>query len=127
MACPMSLSTLSEITPTTFVGWSLTALVDDLLASEEAKRDGKTARTLVKSRALTVVLTVLRAGETIHEHRAPAPTTVVPLCGDVTFVHRDTQRRVSSDDGSVLVMGPDAAHRVEARRDSAFLLIFGAR
>ncbi len=116
-----------ELTPDTFHGWQLDASIDELLDSEAAAREGKSARTLVKSPALTVVLTVLRAGQQLHEHQAPGAVMVVPLRGEVVFRQGDETSPVGIDKRQVLAMGPGQRHTVEAQSDSAFLLVIGAR
>jgi quercetin dioxygenase-like cupin family protein len=116
-----------EITPDTFHGWQLDGVIDELLASDPTSREGKSARTLVKTPALTVVLTVLRAQQTLHEHRAPGPAVVVPLRGEVVFQHGDQSTTVGVGEQRVLAMGPGQAHAVQARTDAAFLLVLGPR
>lgn len=115
-----------EITPHTFHGWKLDAIIDELLASDQASHDGKSARTLVKSSALTVVLTVLRRGDELREHHAPGPVFVVPLRGEVTFRHGNEDTAVGVEGQQVLAMGPGQPHAVVARTDAAFLLVLGS-
>jgi quercetin dioxygenase-like cupin family protein len=116
-----------EVTPDTFEPWQLDPVIDELLGSEALARDGKAARTLVKGEGLTVVLTVMRAGGQLHEHRAPATVLVVPLRGEVVFEHGDRSTIVSTTGTRVLAMGPGQRHAVQAHRDSAFLLVIGPR
>ena len=116
-----------QVTPATFHGWQLDTIIDELLASDPASREGKSARTLVKAPALTVVLTVLRAGQQLHEHRAPGAVMVVPLRGEVVFRHGDSTTVVGVGSQGVLAMGPGQTHAVEAQTDSAFLLVIGPR
>jgi quercetin dioxygenase-like cupin family protein len=116
-----------QITAETFTGLSLAPIVDELLASSELAREGKTARTLIKGRALTVVLTALRAGASLHEHAAPGSVLVVPIRGEVTFDHAEQSSRVATDGEAVTLMGPGVRHSVRAHTNSAFLLIVGAR
>ena len=116
-----------QIDPDSIHGWQLGPVIDELLASEPASREGKTARTLVKGPGLTVVLTVLREGQSLHEHRAPSAVMVVPLRGEVVFMVGDEQTVVAAADSRVLALGPGQAHAVEARTDSAFLLVLGPR
>lgn len=116
-----------EITPETFNALSLGPLVDELLASSEVEREGRTARTLVKSPSLTVVLTVLRADAELREHSAPGSVLIVPIRGDVTFDHGGEKLRVAVEGGVATLMGPGVRHSVRASVDSAFLLIIGAR
>lgn len=118
-----------QITAETFTGLSLAPIVDELLASSELQREGKTARTLVKTRPLTVVLTALRAGAELHEHAAPGSVLVVPIRGEVTFDHAEQSQssRVATEGDAITLMGPGVRHSVRAHTDSAFLLIVGAR
>jgi quercetin dioxygenase-like cupin family protein len=116
-----------EVTPDTFHGWQLDTIIDELLASDQASREGKSARTLVKSPTLTVVLTVLRANQQLHEHQAPAAVMVVPLRGEVVFRHGEDATVVGVGKQQVLAMGQGQTHAVEAQTDSAFLLVLGPR
>jgi quercetin dioxygenase-like cupin family protein len=116
-----------ELAPDTFHGWQLDAIIDELLASDPTSREGKSARTLVKSPALTVVLTALRAEQELHEHKAPGAVMVVPLRGEVVFRHGDDATVVGVGKQQVLAMGPGQAHSVKAETDSAFLLVIGPR
>lgn len=61
------------------------SIAEHLLGSDISKRQGRTARTLVKSDGLTVVLETLQAGAEIPEHVAPGPVTIVPLQGSAKF------------------------------------------
>ena len=114
-----------HIKPETFHGWQLDSLIDELLASDPVSREGNSARTLVKGPDLTVVLSVIRAGQHLHEHQAPASVMVVPLRGEIVFTHGDARTTVAADGNRVLAMGLGQAHAVEAKTDSAFLLIIG--
>ena len=116
-----------HVSPDTFAGVSLQPLVDELLASPQLEREGKTARTLVKDPALTVVLTVMRAGAQLLEHAAPGSVVVVPIRGDVKFEHEQQASTTAVEGAQITVMGPGLRHRVVAQSDSAFLLIIGAR
>jgi quercetin dioxygenase-like cupin family protein len=116
-----------QVTNETFTGLSLAPIVDELLASSELQREGKTARTLIKTRPLTVVLTAMRAGAELHEHATPGTVLVVPIRGEVTFDHAEQSSRVATEGDAITLMGPGVRHSVRAHTDSAFLLIVGAR
>lgn len=116
-----------QITADTFDGFRLDAIVDELLASDPAVHEGKSARTLVKGPGLTVVLTALRAGQSLHEHQAPSAVMVIPIRGEVVFAHGDDVTTVATEGSRVLAMGPGQRHAVTARTDSAFLLVLGPR
>jgi quercetin dioxygenase-like cupin family protein len=105
----------------------LASLVDELLATPEVQLEGKTGRTLAKSQHLTVVLTVMRAGERVREQTIPAPTIVVAIRGDLSFDRAGEASHVSAQSESVLLMGPGVPHEIVAHTDSAFLLVLGTR
>jgi quercetin dioxygenase-like cupin family protein len=119
--------TLASFDPDTFEGWPLEPIIDELLASEPAIREGKSARTLIKAPGLTVVLTVLRAGQQLHEHKAPGSVLVIPLRGAVVFTHAEQRKDVATSGTQVLTMGPGLVHAVTAETDAAFLLVIGPR
>jgi quercetin dioxygenase-like cupin family protein len=110
--------------PGTIRGWTLGPTIDEMLQSQPAE-GGKASRTLVKDKAMTVVLTVLSRGQTLREHKAPAAVMVVPLRGEVVFDCQGNSSTVGGTQGSVLAMGKGQLHAVEALSDSAFLLVIG--
>ena len=102
------------------------AAAKELLATEQAARDGRAARTLAKSDALTVVLTVVKGGRSVSEHAAPGPVVIVPVVGTAEFHIPDGQpHEVSS--GRILLVGKGRRHEVTAREDCAFLILIGAQ
>jgi quercetin dioxygenase-like cupin family protein len=116
-----------QVTSETFAGFSLGSLVDELLGSSEVEREGKTGRTLAKSESMTVVLTVMRAGERVREQTIPTPTLVVPIRGHLIFDRAGNSSNVSTEGEAVLLMGAGVDHEIVAHTDSAFLLVMGPR
>jgi quercetin dioxygenase-like cupin family protein len=116
-----------HVTSETFAGLSLAPLVDELLASGEVQREGKTGRTLAKSDSMTVVLTVMRAGERVLHQRIPTPALVVPIRGDISFDRVGDSLHASTEGDSVVLMGPGLEHEFLAHTDGAFLLVMGPR
>jgi quercetin dioxygenase-like cupin family protein len=112
-----------NVTPATFHGFQLDAIVDELLASDEVAREGRSARVLVKNDTLTVVLTAVREGGTLKEHSAPSTLIVIPVRGEADFSHEG--ETLSATGSRALTLGPGLRHSVAARTDCAFLLIFG--
>jgi quercetin dioxygenase-like cupin family protein len=102
-------------------------LADELLRSAGAARDGRSSRTLAKSKALTVVLTVLRAGHSLEEHAASGPVTVVVLRGAVTFTSPDAELKATVSPGQILMLGIGERHTVHATEDAGFLILIGSR
>jgi quercetin dioxygenase-like cupin family protein len=104
------------------------SLAKELLESDYVARDGRAARTLAKSDALTTVLTVIRAGGHIDEHSAASATVIVPLLGTALFNMRGGKpERQAVSVGEVLFMGPGQKHQVTAEEDCAFLIIIGSQ
>ncbi len=95
-----------------------------LLASPEAERDGRTARTLAKVGALRVVLVALRAGGRIAEHHAPGPLLIQQVAGSA-IVHAGGESRTLTA-GACLVLPAQLSHAVEAREDCGLLLTIAA-
>jgi len=118
LAVPFDLATIG------FQPVDALALARELLESEQARKDGRAARTLGKSRGLTTVLTVLRAGGHLGEHRAPGPLAIVPVVGRATFVGPSGEEHPVSV-GQTLFVGEGQTHRVTAGEDSAFLVVIG--
>jgi quercetin dioxygenase-like cupin family protein len=102
------------------------SLAGELLTSENAAGDGRTSRTLARSRGLTLVLTAIRAGHSLHDHAAPGPLTIVPIVGTSEF-GSDSAGTEEVGPGRVLMIGAGETHRVRAREDCAFLILIGAQ
>jgi hypothetical protein len=117
---------LFPITADIFTGFSLTPLVQELLATPEVENEGKTSRVLIKNERLTVLLMVMRSGSRTHEQTIPSPAIAVPVLGDVSFERAPTSARVSTDGDSLVLMGSEMQHEILAHTDSAFLLVIGA-
>jgi quercetin dioxygenase-like cupin family protein len=91
------------------------------LRQEESYRAGdRNAKTLVKQTGLRVVLTVMRSGARLQEHRASGPISIQTLAGHVRLSTSD--ETVDLPVGHVVMLGGDIAHDVEAVEESAFLL-----
>jgi quercetin dioxygenase-like cupin family protein len=104
----------------------LLSLARELLASDAARKRGRTSRTLAKANHMTTVLCVIVAGGEIREHAAPGPLSVIPMIGKPVFhatEHGGSQTTV--EPGQVLHIRPGHRHRVTAREDCAFLLVIG--
>lgn len=91
------------------------------LRQEESYRAGdRNARTLVKETGLRVVLTVMRSGARLHEHKASGPISLQTLAGHIRL--RTSDETVDLPVGQVAMLGGDITHDVEAIEESAFLL-----
>jgi quercetin dioxygenase-like cupin family protein len=103
------------------------ALVFDL-AEEAARikesglveRNGRNARTLLKSGPLRVTMIVLGQGGGIPEHHAEGPITVHVLEGAMEF---STGGRVHAlQPGQMITVGPGVHHAVHSDEGATFLL-----
>jgi len=118
------------ITPVELTGTSIEFFaLDDIAASlrqEDAyERSGRTAASLARGDDLTMTLTVARAGTTIREHDAPGPVIIVSLEGRIVLETTDGKRTL--EPGGATAFAADVRHGVQAREDSAFLVIIGGR
>lgn len=103
----------------------LAVLAQELREEAAYLREGQTARTLVRSTDLRVVLSALRAGQTISEHHAEVSATIQTLSGRVLVRLPESSEAVPA--GCLLVLDAGLPHAVFAEVDSTFLLTLGWR
>ena len=103
----------------------LKAMARQLMDEDAFAESGRNALTLVRGDEMTVVLTVIRAGTALHEHRAPGPATVIPLSGNIRMLGGN--EKMPLEPGSAVSFTADVLHAVEAVEDSAFLIVIGGR
>jgi quercetin dioxygenase-like cupin family protein len=93
----------------------------DRLETEPAWRDGdRNAITLTKRTGLRLVLTALRQGAVLREHRAPTAATLHVLSGRIAL--RLGERQIELGPGDLVTMEAGLAHAGQALSDTAFLL-----
>lgn len=91
------------------------------LRSEPAwQRGERNAITLIKEPDLRVILTALKAGAHVREHRVEGRFTVQPIVGRLRLHLPDQQVDLAA--GQLLALESGLAHDVEALEESAFLL-----
>ncbi len=105
------------------VVFDLDEKIEELRSLEPYEREGRTARTLISTEKLRVVLVVMKAGNRMNEHQADTTATVQALAGEIVL--KLPQREVTLPAGRVLAMGEGLRHDVQANVDSAFLLSLG--
>ena len=111
-----------------FTDLDVYALARELLDSDYVVQHGRSSRTLAKNKALTLVLTVIRAGRGLDEHVAPGPVMIVPFIGLVEFnSDRDSAPASVIGPGRILLIGKAEKHRVSARENTAFLIVIGSQ
>lgn len=103
--------------------FELPTIVEALRQEPSYERDGRAARTLVRSSDLRVVLVALGAGKTISEHHVNVTASVQALTGHIRLKLPD--RSVEVQAGQLLVLGAGLSHDVYAEIDSTFLLTLG--
>jgi quercetin dioxygenase-like cupin family protein len=112
---------MTKPTPITETAMFELAAIDRELRAEDAyRRDGHTARTLIREPALRIVLVVMKAGARIAEHRAQEITSIQAVTGQVRVTLLERSLELTA--GGVLVVAPDLRHQVEAVADSGLLL-----
>jgi quercetin dioxygenase-like cupin family protein len=116
-----------ELHAATLTSFPLQAMAQQLMTEDTFRTSGRNALTLVHHKDLTVVLTVLRAGAVLPEHHAPAPVTLLPLLGEIILVSAEGTTRLTLDHSHAAVFAANLPHRVEARQDSAFVLVMGGQ
>jgi len=93
----------------------------ELLRQEESYRSGdRNAKTLVKEHGLSVVLTVMRSGARLQEHKTASPLSVQTLAGHIRL--HALQDTIDLPIGHVVMLNGSISHDVEAVEESAFLL-----
>lgn len=103
----------------------LSVVAAELLREPAYAREGHTARTLVRTSDLRVVLIAIQAGKRISEHHANVTASVHTLTGQIRLQLAD--RNVDLPAGQVLVLGSGLQHDVYAETDSLFMLTLGWR
>ena len=116
-----------ELTASTLTSFPLQAMAQQLMTEDAFQTSGRNALTLIHHKNLTVVLTVLKAGAVLDEHHAPAPVTLLPLFGEIVLASAAGQTSLTLAQGSGAVFAAHLPHRVEARQDSAFVLVMGGQ
>ncbi len=113
-----------ERPPAEHAGAALTFdLADELeqLRLEPSYTSGdRNARTLVKDERLRVVLTAMKAGARLNEHRAPGPVTIQAVEGTLRVL--GSGGTIDLPTGQVVSLGANVSHSVEAVNECAFLL-----
>lgn len=80
----------------------------------------RNAKTFVKANDLRLVLTTLKQGAVVKEHRAPGSAVVQTLSGRIRL--RLADQAVDLPAGALVVLEPNLPHDVEALEESAFAI-----
>jgi quercetin dioxygenase-like cupin family protein len=80
----------------------------------------RNAKTFVKASDLRLVLTTLKQGAVVKQHRAPGSAVVQTLSGRIRLGLPD--QAVDLPAGALVVLEPNLPHDVEALEESAFAI-----
>lgn len=105
------------------VTFDLETVAQELRTEEPYRREGQTARTLIRTPDLRMVVVAVEAGKTISEHHAKVTACLQTLSGHLRVQLPDLG--VDLPQGQLLVLGAGLAHDVHAKSDSTFLLTLG--
>ncbi len=105
--------------------FTLHAMAEQLMGEDAFAESGRNALSLVRGDEMTVVLTVMKEGAALHEHRAPGPATVILLSGRIRI--SSGVEEAPLEPGSAVSFTANLRHAVKAMEDSAFLIVIGGR
>jgi quercetin dioxygenase-like cupin family protein len=91
-----------------------------LIGEARTVADGRAAKTLAKQSNLHAVLTAMRKGTRVQEHRTHAPIALQSITGRVRLHLPDGP--VDLARGQMITLAAGVAHDVEAISDASFLL-----
>lgn len=103
----------------------LLSMAEELMAEAAFAKSGRSSLTLARGDELTIVLVVLKAGNTLEEHSAPAAATVITLSGKMIFTTSSEKTTLEQGDGVTITN--DILHSVYADEDCAFLIVIGGK
>lgn len=109
--------------PENGASFDIDAIAQELRTAAAYERDGHTARTLVRTADLRVLLIAVRTGGGLSEHQADATASVHTISGHVRLKLPD--RVADLPAGHIIVLERGLKHDVEAVTDSVFLLTHG--
>ena len=84
------------------------------------QQSDRNAKTFVKADDLRLVLTTLKQGAVVKEHRAPGSAVVQTLSGRIRLGLPDRSEDLPA--GALVVLEPNLPHDVEALEESAFAI-----
>jgi NADH-quinone oxidoreductase subunit F len=94
--------------------------IDELESSELFKSSDRTAKTLVKQGNFTVVLTLVKAGAVLKEHKAEGNVSIHVLRGRICIKVDDNTAEF--EQSQMMILNPGVRHSVEALDETAFLI-----
>lgn len=99
----------------------IASALDRIKASPEWSRTGRHALSLVKDKALNVMLLAMKKDAVMHEHRTKGPIAIQVLSGTVRF--RGGAQELTLSQGMLAALDREVPHSLEALEESALILI----
>ncbi|MYI94528.1 hypothetical protein F4083_09455 [Candidatus Poribacteria bacterium] len=96
-------------------------MAEELMSEAAFAKSGRSSLTLARGDELTIVLVVLKAGNTLEEHSAPAAATVITLSGKMIFT--TSSEKITLEQGDGVTFTNDILHSVYADEYCAFLIV----
>lgn len=100
--------------------FDLAAEIERLRQERSYQTGDRNAKTLVKEPTLRIVLTAMKSGARLVQHRAAGPVSVHTVAGHLRLHLPDGSADLPA--GHLLAFEPEVPHDVEALEESAFLL-----
>ena len=98
--------------------------IDGLKSTEFWKSEDRTAKTLFKDRNLRVVLTLMKAGAVLKEHKADGNVSIHVLRGRVRV--KLDHNTAEFEQGQMMILSAGVFHSVEALDETAFVIFISA-
>jgi quercetin dioxygenase-like cupin family protein len=111
------------VTPDRGVSYDLERITRELRDEEAYERSGHTARTLVRTSDLRVVVIAIKEGSRIAEHQVNETASVQVVSGNIRLDLPDRQLELGV--GQLAILEPGLVHEVEGATDSTFVLTMG--
>lgn len=100
--------------------FDLVAAARELRSDDAYRRDGHTARTLIREPTIRIVLVVMTAGSRIADHAVPEIASIHVISGSVRLTRSGDAIELPA--GRMLAIAPDQPHGLEALADAALVL-----
>ncbi len=107
-----------------FLEFELQTQIEILKREDPYRHHGRNSKTLIKYPDFRIVLTVMKAGDHIQQHKAAGRISVQTVSGHIRM--HASNKLLDLPTGRLLVLDRVIPHEVEALEDSAFLLTIAA-
>jgi NADH:ubiquinone oxidoreductase subunit F (NADH-binding)/quercetin dioxygenase-like cupin family protein len=98
--------------------------IDGLESTDFWKSEDRTSKTLFKERNLRIVLTLMKAGAVLKEHKADGNVSIHVLRGRIRV--KLDHNTAELDQGQMMILSTGVIHSVEALDETAFVIFISA-